>query len=416
MNPVLPEKSFVPDAEARVMPDGRLYIYGSWDLSGSAGYCSKELHCFSTDDMEHWEDHGVIFSNTAACPGVPWHPDSVLYAPDAIYKDGKYYLYLCGPDENRGFEGVAAADSPIGPFAPAEKIKLANGDGIDPTIFVDDDGAAYYYWGQGTLRGGRLLDDMKTLVPDTVKRDILTEWEHGFHEGASIRKREGRYYMVYTDVSRGRATCLSYAMADHPLGPYKKCGVIVDNTGCDPESWNDHGSIACYKDRWYVFYHRSSQKSRTSRRVCVEPIFFDENGYIKEVEMTSQGASAPLNAFAPIRASRACRMMGSSFIAPCGEGEMLTNCGKDVFFGNPGWAEYKYIDFEDGAAVAAVRVRGKGTVTLCVENNTALGRAEFDTAGFEEIRFPVQPVKGVHTLWLLLQGGPFDVESITFKK
>ena len=77
MNPLLPENCFVPDAEARVMPDGRLYIYGSWDRSGAAhdDYCSHELHCFSTDDMEHWTDHGEIFCNTPEQPGLPWRPD-----------------------------------------------------------------------------------------------------------------------------------------------------------------------------------------------------------------------------------------------------------------------------------------------------------------------------------------------------
>ena len=44
MNPLLPTQFFTPDAEARVMPDGRLYLYGSNDLSGCADYCSKEYH------------------------------------------------------------------------------------------------------------------------------------------------------------------------------------------------------------------------------------------------------------------------------------------------------------------------------------------------------------------------------------
>ena len=63
MNPALPKKCFVPDGEGRVMPDGRLYVYGSWDISGSKEYCSTELHCFSTDNLIDWVDHGVIFRN-----------------------------------------------------------------------------------------------------------------------------------------------------------------------------------------------------------------------------------------------------------------------------------------------------------------------------------------------------------------
>lgn len=85
-------------------------------------------------------------------------------------------------------------------------MKGADGDGIDPAVFIDDDGTAYYFWGQFQLRGGILTDDMTALIPESVKSNILTEHEHGFHEGASIRKRNGKYYLVYTDISRGRAT------------------------------------------------------------------------------------------------------------------------------------------------------------------------------------------------------------------
>lgn len=98
----------------------------------------------------------------------------------------------------------------------------ADGDGIDPAIFLDDDGQAYYYWGQHSLRGGRLKENMRELEPGSVNRALLTESEHGFHEGASLRKRNGLYYLVYTDISGGRASCLSYAVSDNPLGPVYK--------------------------------------------------------------------------------------------------------------------------------------------------------------------------------------------------
>lgn len=417
MNPVLPENFFVPDCEARLMPDGRMYIYGSYDISGSRDYCSKELHCFSTDDLENWVDHGVIFRNDDSFVGFPRCKDTPLYAPDAIERGGKYYLYVCGPDKStKGYEGVAVADSPTGPFSAAETMQIADGDGIDPTVFVDDDGHAYYFWGQYTLRGGELLDDMKTLIPESINRAVLTEWEHGFHEGASIRKRGDKYYMVYTDSSRGKATCMSYAVAQSPLGPYKKGGVIIDNVYCDPDSWNNHGSIACFKDKWYVFYHRSSQNSNTSRRVCIEPIEFDENGYIKEVMPTSQGVSDSLDATKYIRAASACRMMKNCCIAPVDGREMLTNCGKphwDIC----DWAEFKYIDFGAGNITRAqLKVRGKGKITFKCENDYTLGSAEFDTADFAEIGCSIAKIQGEHTLWLCLECGVFDLDGFVFKE
>lgn len=91
----------MPYAEARVMPDGRLYLYGSWDLPANPEYCSHIMHCFSTDDMENWTDHGIIFRNDEVFYGIPWNKKAKLYAPDAIEKDGKYFLYICGTQKQK---------------------------------------------------------------------------------------------------------------------------------------------------------------------------------------------------------------------------------------------------------------------------------------------------------------------------
>ena len=105
MNPLLPRWFFMPDAEARVMPDGRLYLYGSQDISGEKYYCSKEYRVFSTDDpkMETWTHHGVSVRNTKDNSDIPFSPDVDLYAPDCVYCKGKYYLYVCGANR---FEAV----------------------------------------------------------------------------------------------------------------------------------------------------------------------------------------------------------------------------------------------------------------------------------------------------------------------
>ena len=190
MNPLLPQDIFVPDAEAHVMPDGRLYLYGSMDEPGSGRWCSQHYHVFSTDDLQlaHWTDHGV--SLDTARGDVPFAPNGALWAPDAIEKNGVYYLYFCGQAvDGRFFEGVAVSDRPEGPFTQAQPIAYADGDSIDPAVFVDDDGQAYYLWGQGALKGARLMDDMKTLDMDPLQTALFTEEDHGFHDGGSVRTR-----------------------------------------------------------------------------------------------------------------------------------------------------------------------------------------------------------------------------------
>ena len=245
---------------------------------------------------------------------------------------------------------------------------------------------------------------MKTLKKETVKYDLLTEWEHGFHEGASIRRRGDKYYMVYTDISRGKATCMSYAVADHPLGPYKKGGVIIDNVYCDPSSWNNHGSIAEYKGQWYVFYHRSSQNHNTCRRVCVEKIEFDADGMIKEVFQTSCGAEDALDIRKAVPARAACRMIGKCRIELQENREILV-VNSAGHWGNRDWAEYKHLDFGEIAANDFVVVaKGKGRIEVKIENNRSLCAIDIDSCDFEEKFIGIPAVSGIHTVWLFFEG------------
>ena len=416
MNPLLPRSFFMADGEAHVFPDGRLYMVGSTDTSGSKDYCGNVHHVWSTDDplLERWVDHGAVFENSPDHPGIPWAPGVPLYAPDMICKNGRYYLYMCGAN---AFEAVASADHPEGPYGDVHRIEGADGDGIDPAIFVDDDGSAYYLWGQFHLRGARLRDNMYELDMSTFTDNILTEQQHGFHEGSSLRKIGGRYYIVYTDISRGRATCLSYAVSDSPLGPYKKGGVIVDNIYCDPCTWNDHGSIESFKGRTFVFYHRSSQNSGTSRRMCAEPITIREDGSIPEVPMTSAGASGPIDAFSEIDASLACRMKGSLYIAPdplYPGREFLTRCGGGNWL--EAWAEFRPIDFGSGARRLVVNASGRGRIILMTEHEGRIGCAELSGDGSSTAAAVLEKTpKGTQSVWLLFDGSDMDVRSFRFE-
>ncbi|MBO7658891.1 MAG: family 43 glycosylhydrolase, partial [Clostridia bacterium] len=100
-NPLLDDKYFIPDVEAHVWSDGRIYLYGSYDIRGARNYCSEEYHVFSSADMREWTDHGVSFTFSDA----KWAADCpyrALYAPDCAERNGNYYLYYCIPDGRCG--------------------------------------------------------------------------------------------------------------------------------------------------------------------------------------------------------------------------------------------------------------------------------------------------------------------------
>ncbi len=404
MNPILPNNEYIPDPEARVWADRRLYLYGSRDQPGTEAYCSDRYKVFSTADLIDWTDHGESFR--VPCPGFP--AADTLYAPDCVYRDGRYFLFFCLPG---GREGIAVSDSPAGPFTDASPVAGADRLGIDPAVLVDDDRAAYLYWGQFDLHVARLADDMRSILPETRRSGILNEHTHGFHEGASIRKVGGRYCLVYCDGARGRATSLSYALGDSPFGPFTRQGVIIDNTNADPLSWNIHGSLCQFKGQWYIFYHRSSGNSRYNRRACVEPVTIHPDGRIDEVAMSTQGAGPPLPASETIEAWRACQLYGRIHTRREDDREFLHSVGE----GNI--ADFHAIHFQGETHLSAT-VRGRGECFLNVGSRFAAHSAKITVdspTAWTTVQVPLRaPLEGTQSLHLYTLGGELDISRLAF--
>ncbi len=427
-NPICPPGLNIADPTARVWKDGKLYVYGSRDESLDY-YCSYDHWVLSSSDLINWEYTPNVFASKGKYDQIPWN-DQALYAPDAMYRNGKYYLYYC---QSGGQEGVATSNSPTGPFTNPKEIYLKNKNQIDPAVFIDDDGQAYYLWGQFQAKIAKLKPNMTEIDTTTIVDNLITEKEHFFHEGGYMVKRNGIYYFIYADMSRkGMPTCIGYATSRSPLGPFKYGGVIVDNDGCDPANWNNHGSIVEFKGKWYVFYHRTTNGVINSRKACIEPINFNQDGSINEVEMTSQGAGKPLDAFSKIEAERTCLMFGNIRIEYLSfdETNLLNPSNNDQLgkIKNKDWAAYKYIDFGAGAK----------TVTVCVAPGAKPGKIQFkldnvwgapigtldvpgggDGKTFKTLSTNISLAKGVHSLYIDFtahENESFNVDWFEFKK
>ena len=424
-NPICPIGTYIADPSARVWKDGKLYIYGSTDEDPDY-YCSHRHDVLYTSDLVHWKMEKNVFATKGENDAVK-ETDSYLFAPDIMYRNGNYYLYFCTPSI-RYSEGVAVSKSPLGPFRDARKLNTGKYNEIDPTIFVDDDGQAYYYWGQFSLKAAKMKPGMTELDSTSIRDGVITSKEHFFHEGSFVFKRKGRYYVLYAHEGRrdNRPTCLGYATSDSPMGPFKYGGVVIDNFGCDPESWNNHGSIAEFKGQWYVFYHRSSQASVRMRRACMEPISFNEDGSIDEVEMTSQGAGKPLDAFSRIEAERACLLGGYCRIMPAlrsiPENEAVTK----IKSGDS--ATFKYLDFGKGTTGFKARLRSFTGGFINIRLDDAKGRIigtlqvppKSGSVHYQEYSCKVDKAAGVHALYLEFCGreqGTFlyDLDWLAFE-
>ncbi len=443
-NPILPLDIHIPDSEGHVMPDGKLYIYGSYDDREDV-YCSEKYYVVSTPDMEHWTIHEESlngsqipwFNNPDApkYPGIDWsnptpfirkmleeaaadgtdmkeafekeeegEKPALLFAPDCIERDGTYYLYFCMPDDS---EGVAVSDSPAGPFT--NPVQLPCG-GIDPAIFIDDAGQAYYYWGQLFSHGVKLNEDMISFDPSQIADDLVTEEEHYFHEGSSMRKIGDTYYYVYADMERGKPTSLGYSTGKSPLGPFTYQGIVIDNAECDPASWNNHGSIECVNGQWYVFYHRCSRGVQQHRRLCIEPITINPDGTIDEVKMTSQGVGAPFGPGEMMFGYQACGLSGSIYIG-AENAQEYTEKLTNISAGDE--AVFRYVKSEAPFTKVEITAAGSGKIEILMNGNEA-GAVEiadgrqinediFAEAGEYELRLRVAKADGLEIMSLCLR-------------
>lgn len=416
-NPIVPEGRFLADPAGRVGPDGVLRLFCSHDDNPKT-YCSPQNDILSTADMESWKLAEGVF--TSASIGGGFNAKTPLYAPDGIFHDGKWRLFYCTPNA-RLAEGVAEAETAEGPYGAARPFAFCRQ--IDPSVFRDDDGTLYLYWGQFTAKCAKLKPDLSGFEPGTIRESVLDAQHHCFHEGVQAFKRKDLYYLAYADVSRGGCSCIGYSTAPTPLGPFTYRGVIIDNAGCDPHRGNNHGSVVEFGGRWYVFYHRQSNgvKSGCLRKACVEPIAFDADGLIKEVEMTSNGAGAPLDPFCPTEARLACRLGGNVRVTTAADGqERLT----EIHDGDTALWRYFHFAAEADAlelevvaeAGAKVSVRdGKGAIYG--EGTVPAGDGKTLTNLTIRLKRPFAKGRAAVELSVAGEKGRslFQLESLTFK-
>lgn len=280
------------DPSAHVWPDGRMWLYTSHDEECQADFHMKDWHAFSSSDLVNWTAHGAVLS----VKDLKW-ADDYAWAPDAAYKNGKYYLVFpagTGVKDRQNPRnstkwmgiGIAESDSPAGPFqdmigAPLWRQPYAN----DPALFIDDDGRAYLYVhaSGADYHVVEMADDMRSVKGGLQKMDM-----GGYEpkmEGPWVFKRGGLYYFTMPEGNR----VLSYYTAKSPKGPWAYRGVIME-----AEGGNNHHSIVQYQGQWILFYHRwletpEAACNKTQRHVAAEYLHFNEDGTIRKIERTTAG-------------------------------------------------------------------------------------------------------------------------------
>ncbi len=314
---------YTADPSAHVF-GGKIYIYPSHDVDAGEAFddlgshfAMEDYHVISMDSpASEAKDNGVALHVNE----VPW-AEKQMWAPDAAEKEGKYYLFFPAKDYNGIFKiGVAASDSPTGPFTPqAEAIEKSFS--IDPAVFKDDDGSYYMYfggiwggqlqrWRTGSFNAeqsesplahlpnddepalcakvAKLTDDLSQFAEDAKdvvmvdeKGELLLQGdkERRFFEASWMHKYEGKYYFSY---STGDTHFICYAIGDNPYGPFTYKGRILNPV----VGWTTHHSIVQFNGEWYLFYHDSSLSKGVThlRSIKVAKLEYDEDGLIKTID------------------------------------------------------------------------------------------------------------------------------------
>ncbi len=276
-NPIIRTK-FTADP-APLVYDGTVYLYTGHDEDDANAFKMLNWQLYTSRDMVNWTDHGTV----ASLATFPWAVQSNdAWAPQVIARNGKFYLYapISVPSQPKNVIAVAVADSPLGPFKDAlgyPLIEKATGN-IDPTVFIDDDGQAYLYWGNPNLWYVKLNKDMVSYSGDIVKVDSKPQ---NYQEGPWFYKRKDKYYMAY--ASHCCPEGIGYAMSDSATGPWDYKGMIMEP---DPRSSGNHPGIIDYKGDSYVFgfsyalNFAVTQTHRERRSVSLAKFTYNPDGTI----------------------------------------------------------------------------------------------------------------------------------------
>ena len=383
-----------------------VFLYTTHDEDDAEGFKMQDWLLYTSTDMVNWTDHGVV----ASLKSFDWvKRDNGAWAEQVVERNGKFYMYC--PIHGNGI-GVLVSDSPYGPFKDPLGKPLVwqkeHWDDIDPTVFIDEDGQAYMYWGNPNCYYVKLNEDMISYSGDIVK---LKETPEHYQEGPWFYKRNGHYYLAFA------STCcpegIGYAMSDSPTGPWKTKGYIMRPT---ERTRGNHPGIMDYKGKSYVFglnYDLLKLETNTHyerRSVSVAEMHYNEDGTIQEVPYWADTKLEQIGTFNPFRKVEAETMAWgyglktapnadkSLSVVDVNNGEYI--CVRGVNFG-----KNKARRFE----VSALPLEGGNLkIRLDAPDGKIVGNVNIPqgngTSKYELYSCEINVVSGVHDLYLSFEG------------
>lgn len=421
-NPII-QTYFTADP-APMVHNGTVYLYTSHDEDTTVKnfFTMYDWRCYSSTDMVNWTDHGAI----ASLKNFTWNKKTNgAWAPQCIERDGKFYLYV--PIHGEGIS-VLVSDSPTGPFTDPIGKRLVDSDhiwqDIDPTVFVDDNGQAYLYWGNPSLWYVKLNKDMvsydRTIGENGIVSVPMTQESFGskegrdgkpgttYTEGPWFYKRNNLYYMIY--AAAGIPEYIAYSTAPTAEGPWTYKGFIMERA---PQlAFTNHAGIIDFKGNSYIFYHDQSlsQGEGFKRSVCLEPFKYNADGTIPLIKPTKEGVTqsvSSLNPYTRVQAETIADSKGVKTAKDDKTGVYVTNISngdyikvRSVDFGKgPKTFETNVASASDGSSIEIRLDSATGTLLgTCTIKNTG------DLQKWETISCKTAKTNGVHDVYFVFKG------------
>lgn len=430
-NPIV-QTNYTADP-APMVHDGTVYLYTSHDEDETVRnfFSMNDWKCYSSNDMVNWTDHGTVLSYK----DFEWSRGDA-WAGQCIYRDGKFYYYLPVNQKNGGNAiGVAVSDSPTGGFEDALGKPLLDGYGyIDPSVYIDDDGQAYLYWGNPNLWHVKLNKDMISydkeygIVKEELRDDNFGYREKkidnrtaAYEEGPWLFKRNSLYYLLYP--AGGVPEHLAYSTGPSVTGPWTY-GDTIMHVIKDRGAFTNHPGYIEFEGKSYLFYHNGALPGGGGfkRSVCIEEFDFNQDGSIPLITPTSEGVKNSafyLNPYTRVQAETMAWSEGLKTASNDKSGVYLTNID------NGDYIKVRSVDFGKGAksfeaSVAAIADGGTIEIRIDGLTGTLLGTCVVKNTGglqtWSSQTCKVKKVSGVHDIYFVFKGGNGDLFNFDWWK
>lgn len=393
-----------------------VYLYTTHDEDGAGGFNMKDWLLYTSTDMVNWQDHGAV----ASLRDFKWYKgNNGAWAEQVIERNGKWYMYC--PIHGNGI-GVLVADSPFGPFKDPIGKPLVwqkeHWDDIDPTVWIDDDGQAYMYWGNPSVYYVKLNKDMISTSGDIVKLPHIDDYQ----EGPWLYKHGKNYYLAFA------STCcpegIGYAMSKKITGPWEYKGHIMDHTtqtrGNHPGIIDFKGKSYCFGLNYDVFRFQTSRHAE-QRSVSAAEMHYNADGTIQQLPYFFDCELNQVENFNPYRRVEAETMAWGLGLKTTRENPSGP-WNPTLFVTDIDEGEYilvKGVDFGRGAttftASCASHLYG-GTMEIRIDSidGTKIGEVTVPHTKdkYQEITTNLKRATGVHDLYFVFVGSKLQKQNL----